>query len=52
MSIEEEWLDNEELKGSNPTIYPLSERCLPVANADGGYQIGTSINKIEENGVQ
>jgi hypothetical protein len=50
-NIEDKWLDNEELSGSNPAIYPLSERCLPVANADGEYQIGNNIYRVEKTGI-
>lgn len=49
--LEEKWLDNEELEGDDPSEYPLSERCLPFANSDGEYQIGSNIYRVEKSGV-
>jgi len=51
VTLEDKWLNNEELIGDNPANYPLSERCLPVANKDGEYQIGTTIYRVENSGV-
>ncbi len=49
--LEAKWLDNSELEGDNPAYYPISERCLPIANANGEYQIGESIYRVEQSGT-
>jgi len=51
VNLENEWLDNEKLTGEDPSIYPLSERCLPIANVNGEYQIGKSIYRVEKSGT-
>jgi hypothetical protein len=51
VKLENEWLDNEKLIGEDPSIYPLSERCLPIANINGEYQIGKSIYRVEKTGT-
>ena len=47
---EDEWLEKEDPDEENPTFYPLSERCLPIANTDGEYQIGMNIYRVEKDG--
>lgn len=47
---EDEWLEKENPDEENPLFYPLSERCLPIANTDGEYQIGMNIYRVEKNG--
>lgn len=45
-------LQNTELNSEeNPLFYPLSERCQNIANINGEYMIGTTIYRIEEDGV-
>lgn len=47
---EDEWLEKENPDEENPIFYPLSERCLPIANTDGEYQIGMNIYRVEKDG--
>ena len=47
---EDEWLENENAEGESPILYPLSERCLPIANIEGEYQIGMNIYRVEKDG--
>ncbi len=50
---EDKWLDENEdiLAETNPSIYPLSERCLNIANENGEYMIGATIYRIESDGL-
>lgn len=50
---ENEWLEtSEELNiNNNPTFYPLSERCRNIANIDGEYMIGSTIYRVESDGL-
>jgi len=51
VELEDEWLDHETLEGNSPLNHTLSERCWPIANTSGEYQIGETIYRAEKSGV-
>lgn len=51
---EEKWLEKDADKNTqefNPSFYPLSDRCQCIANTDGEYMIGTTIYRVEKDGL-
>jgi len=49
---EDKWLESKELiMEEDPSIYPLSERCLTIANNDGEYMIDNRIFRVEQDGL-
>ena len=50
---EDKWLEESiELDAeSDPSLYPLSERCCNIANVEGEYMIGTNIYRVESDGL-
>ncbi|MBI9069617.1 MAG: hypothetical protein JEZ09_20140 [Salinivirgaceae bacterium] len=52
-SQEDDWMDSsstDELD-NNPSFYPLSDKCQNIANEEGEYMIGSTIYRVESDGL-